>query len=79
MVHLNSKMMETFIKLLEEEDSIKNYTIPTIYQLLVEATGYVEPNDDEPSGVVLSKKQKSIFRANNRKYKNSKMVTTESD
>lgn len=64
MVKLNSDNLKRFVELLEEEHTIKNNTIHTIYDILIEATGYVEEEViDKPR---LTKKEKDILRSKKR-------------
>ena len=46
MVKLNSENLNKFIDLLKEEHTINTNIIPTIYDILMEATGYVEEDED---------------------------------
>ena len=63
MVKLNPDNLKRFVELLEEEYTIKNNTIQTIYDILIEATGYVEEVIEKPR---LTKKEKDILRSKKR-------------
>ena len=67
MVKLNSENLGRFLELLQEEHTIHTNLIPTIYDILIEATGYVE--EEAVDGNKLSKKEKSILRSKQRAHK----------
>lgn len=64
MVKLNQDNLKRFVELLEEEHTIKNNTIQTIYDILIEATGYVEEEVIEKPR--LTKKEMDILRSKKR-------------
>lgn len=64
MVKLNPDNLKRFVELLEEEHTIKNNTIQTIYDILIEATGYIEEEIIEKPR--LTKKEKDILRSKRR-------------
>ena len=64
MVKLNPDNLKKFIELLQEEHTIKNNTIQTIYDILIEATGYVEEEVIEKPR--LTKKEMDILRSKKR-------------
>lgn len=65
MVKLNRENLTVFIEMLEEEHTIHNDLIPTIYDILIEATGYVEV-EVEVNVNRLSKKERYRIRNKNR-------------
>lgn len=67
MVKLNPDNLKKFIELLQEEHTIKNNTIQTIYDILIEATGYVEEEVIEKPR--LTKKEMDILRSKKRNAK----------
>lgn len=67
MVKLNSENLATFVQLLEEEHTINNSLISTIYDILMEATGYVELETEVKNS--LTKKQKEKTRLKKRQIK----------
>lgn len=64
MVKLNPDNLKKFVELLQEEHTIKNNTIQTIYDILIEATGYVEEEVIEKPR--LTKKEMDILRSKKR-------------
>lgn len=64
MVKLNPDNLKKFVELLQEEHTIKNNTIQTIYDILIEATGYIEEEIIEKPR--LTKKEKDILRSKRR-------------
>ena len=64
MVKLNQDNLKKFVELLQEEHTIKNNTIQTIYDILIEATGYVEEEIIEKPR--LTKKEMDILRSKKR-------------
>ena len=64
MVKLNPDNLKKFVELLQEEHTIKNNTIQTIYDILIEATGYVEEEIIEKPR--LTKKEMDILRSKKR-------------
>ena len=64
MVKLNQDNLKKFVELLQEEHTIKNNTIQTIYDILIEATGYVEEEVIEKPR--LTKKEMDILRSKKR-------------
>lgn len=64
MAKLNSDNLKIFLELLEEEHTINNNLIPTIYDILIEATGFVEPVVSEDKK--LTKKEIDKLRSKNR-------------
>ena len=69
MAKLNAENLCKFLELLEEEHTIQTNLIPTIYDILIEATGYVEEEVVDGERTKLSKKEKSILRSKQRAYK----------
>lgn len=69
MVKLNAENLGKFLELLEEEHTIHTNLIPTIYDILIEATGYVEEEAVDGERNKLSKKEKNILRSKQRAHK----------
>ena len=67
MVKLDRENLSKFVELLEEERTINNNIITTIYDILIEATGYVEVEIQETNS--LTKKQKEKARLKKRQHK----------
>ena len=67
MVKLNSENLAKFVELLEEEHTINNNLISTIYDILMEATGYVELETEVKT--LLTKKEKEKARLKKRQNK----------
>lgn len=75
MVKLNSENLNIFIKLLKEEHTINNNLIPTIYEILLDATGYT--HEDVPiEKNILSKKEQNILRNKRRAAKEKANIYT---
>lgn len=72
MVKLNPDNLKKFVELLEEEHAIKNNTIQTIYDILIEATGYVEEEVIERPR--LTKKEMDILRSKKRVAKENEKL-----
>ena len=58
-----------FVELLKEEHTISNNLIPTIYDILIEATGFIEPEVNEQTKT--TKKEIDKQRYKNRLAKES--------
>lgn len=65
MVKLNQDNLNTFIELLKEEHTVNNNIIPTIYQILLDATEYT-PEEVPIERNILSKKEQNILRKKKR-------------
>ena len=75
MVKLNPDNLNTFIELLKEEHTINNNIIPTIYEILLDATGYV--HEEVPiEKNILSKKEQNILRNKRRAAKEKANIYT---
>lgn len=75
MVKLNSENLNIFIELLKEEHTINNNLIPTIYEILLDATGYT--HEDVPiEKNILSKKEQNILRNKRRAAKEKTNIYT---
>jgi hypothetical protein len=75
MVKLNADNLNTFIELLKEEHTINNNIIPTIYEILLDATGYV--HEEVPiEKNILSKKEQNILRSKRRAAKEKSNIYT---
>lgn len=75
MVKLNSENLNIFIELLKEEHTINNNLIPTIYEILLDATGYT--HEDVPIDKnILSKKEQNILRNKRRAAKEKANIYT---
>ena len=75
MVKLNSENLNIFIELLKEEHTINNNIIPTIYEILLDATGYT--HEDVPIDKnILSKKEQNILRNKRRAAKEKANIYT---
>ena len=75
MVKLNSENLNIFIELLKEEHTINNNLIPTIYEILLDATGYT--HEDVPiEKNILSKKEQNILRNKRRAAKEKANIYT---
>lgn len=67
MVKLDPENLAKFLELLEEEHTINNNLISTIYDILMEATGYVELETEVKTS--LTKKEKEKARLKKRQNK----------
>lgn len=65
---LDPENLTRFVEMLEEEHTINNNLISTIYDILMEATGYVEVQEVEVKSTP-SKKQKERMRTKQRQSK----------
>jgi len=72
MVKLTPQNLNKFVEMLKEEHMVNTNVIPIIYDILMEATGYVEEEveDEKPKS---SKKDKSILRSKQRAIKENKL------
>jgi hypothetical protein len=83
MITLTKKMMDHFIRLLNEEQSIDADQIPIICEILEEVTGYdsrMEDNDKSNKNNYyksLTKKQREIYKQRKRTLKHSNTTITE--
>lgn len=73
MVKLTSQNLNRFVELLKEEHMVNTNVIPIIYDILIEATGYVE---EEIEKTRFSKKEKDILRLKQRTVKENKLNQT---
>lgn len=69
MAKLSSGNLRMFVELLKEEHTISNNLIPTIYDILIEATGFIEPEVNEQKKP--TKKEIDKQRSKNRLAKES--------
>jgi hypothetical protein len=69
MAKLSSGNLRMFVELLKEEHTISNNLIPTIYDILIEATGFIEPEVNEQKKT--TKKEIDKQRSKNRLAKES--------
>lgn len=73
MVKLNPENLNKFVELLKEEHMVNTNVVPIIYDILIEATGYVE---EESEKTRFSKKEKDILRFKQRMIKQNKLNQT---
>ena len=73
MVKLNPQNLNKFVELLKEEHMVNTNIIPIIYDILLEATGYVEEKSETTR---FSKKEKDILRFKQRTTKENKLNQT---
>lgn len=73
MVKLNPQNLNKFVELLKEEHMVNTNIIPIIYEILIEATGYVEEKSETTR---FSKKEKDILRFKQRTTKENKLNQT---
>lgn len=75
MVKLTPENLNTFVELLKEEHTINNNVIPTIYDILLDATGYI--HEEVPiEKNVMSKKEQNILRNKRRAAKEKANIYT---
>lgn len=77
MCKLDSESLKKFVELMKEEHTINDSIIPTIYDILLEATGYVERTTIHQSDCVpLSKKERVLLRSKQRDVKRTNMYSS---
>ena len=74
MVKLTSQNLNKFVEMLKEEHMVNTNIVPIIYEILLEATGYVE--EEEVEKTRFSKKEKDILRFRQRMVKENKVNQT---
>lgn len=66
---LDPENLARFVEMLEEEHTIHNNLISTIYAILVEATGYVEVQEtDQKCTLTKKQKEKAILKRRKEKW-----------
>ena len=73
MVKLTSQNLNKFVDMLKEEHMVNTNVVPIIYDILIEATGYVE---EESEKTRFSKKEKDMLRFKQRMVKENKLNRT---
>jgi hypothetical protein len=68
---LDPENLARFVEMLEEEHTINNNLISTIYDILMEATGYVEVHveeTDQKRALTKKQKEKAILKRRKEKF-----------